>query len=60
MKQCPECNGRLFVRNVANVVNYTEDDESGEWECINCGAKFVVKEKDEGLFYENAQPKRIN
>jgi DNA-directed RNA polymerase subunit RPC12/RpoP len=60
MKVCPECGGRLFVRNVQNVANYTENEEAGVWKCLSCNTEFVVEKKGEGLFDEDAQSKRIN
>lgn len=60
MKECPECGGKLFVRDVSNVVGYPLDEVSGRWKCLNCKAEFDVEEEGEGLFSEDAQQKHIN
>lgn len=60
MKQCPECGGRLFVRSVEGFANYTENDDVGKWKCLKCNEEFIVEEKGEGLFDEDAQSKRVN
>jgi DNA-directed RNA polymerase subunit RPC12/RpoP len=58
MEECPECGNKSFIRNVKDVKDL--NSKEGIYTCTNCKSKFKIEGEREGMFYENAQPKRID